>query len=160
MGQMFGDMHRDQLVMVREEWERLHQVTQELHTLQLELAKHTPSATPPAPAAPVAPSRNAIQRTGAAAAPSGPAGTAKRPRASTNGKGASAKPAPKEDRSRAPKRAAEAGAPPGQAGQPAASAQNDFHVRLTQRIAALQAERQTLWDKITSFLKPQEPNRS
>jgi hypothetical protein len=56
--QMFSSLHRDQLGFIREELDRLHDLTHELHTLQKELAKRPPtsagqpadeSSTSPAP---------------------------------------------------------------------------------------------------------------
>jgi len=45
---------------------------------------------------------------------------------------------------------------------PVATADQDFHLLITQRIAALQQERQSLWQRIFNFLTtnpPSEPPR-
>jgi hypothetical protein len=154
MGQMFGDMHRDQLMMVREEWERLHQVTQELHSLQLELARHSPSAPAPSPLA--TPPRNGARKAEPPQQPARVASPPKRAKPAVKGKDSTTKPAPSREPSRTPARAGEGSGVRNEPNRAGATTGDDFHVRLTQRIAALQVERQTLWEKITSYLKPQD----
>ena len=48
MVQMFGTMHRDQMAVIREELDRLHDITDEFHALKTELATrtHDQSTTP------------------------------------------------------------------------------------------------------------------
>ena len=41
MVQMFGEMHRDQMKVIREELDRLHELTDELNALRTELAAHS-----------------------------------------------------------------------------------------------------------------------
>jgi hypothetical protein len=41
MVQMFGTMHRDQMAVIREELDRLHDLTEEFHALKNELANRT-----------------------------------------------------------------------------------------------------------------------
>ena len=47
MVQMFGTMHRDQMAVIREELDRLRDLTEEFHALKGELASrmHKPDAT-------------------------------------------------------------------------------------------------------------------
>ncbi len=125
MVQMFGALHRDQMGLIREELNRLRDVTQELHSLQAELAAQAPPAAAP-------------------------------PAATTNGTAALAQP-PAER----PAPAAGAGpkpeggkAPAAGPAAPAAAPQGDgtIHVWLSQRIAALEQERQTRWQKVMSFV--------
>ena len=41
MVQMFGTMHRDQMAVIREELDRLNELTEEFHALKKELAERT-----------------------------------------------------------------------------------------------------------------------
>src|SRR5207245_1978028 len=53
MVQMFRSLHRDQMQLVREELDRLHELTAELQSLQADLAKNPPqelATSPPAQA--------------------------------------------------------------------------------------------------------------
>ena len=81
--QMFGKMHREQMEVIREELDRLHDLSRELQELKDELAKSSgasPSqsdlAAAPAAAAPIAACRRARHR---AAAPAAEASTDRRP---------------------------------------------------------------------------------
>jgi pSer/pThr/pTyr-binding forkhead associated (FHA) protein len=48
MAQMFGTLHRDQAMLVREELDQLRRLSQDLHSLQAKLVTRSPAATPPA----------------------------------------------------------------------------------------------------------------
>jgi hypothetical protein len=150
MGQMFSDLHRAELALMREELNRLHQVTQELNRLQLELVRNQQSALPRptnqtalAPANGVAGQRREIE----AKAPSldGPP----RPSNGANGDVPLVVPATTPPHTETTRR-------PNGAAATSASVEGDFHVLLTQRIAALQEERLGLWQKILSYLKPSD----
>jgi pSer/pThr/pTyr-binding forkhead associated (FHA) protein len=141
MFQMFSNMHRDQMGVIREELDRLQELTEEIQNLQAQLAKTAPTASPPAAGTTPAnrPGQNAV---GAASKPtaqprsandaprkSSPAASSAQPRTqATNGAESSAAPAP--------------------AGQ----TQADIHAWLSHRLVAIQQERQTRWQKILGFL--------
>jgi hypothetical protein len=136
MGQMFSDLHREQLVLIREELNRLHHVTQEIQTLQMELARN------PRPPVPEFLERTLSGTGGTIGA--GPGEHAKESgQAPTNGT---------QEASRPEQPAAMAAIVSGTAAPDSA----DFHVLITQRIAALQDQRQGLWQKIVSYLKPKD----
>ena len=111
MAQMFGNLHRDQMALIREELNQLHRVTQELQTLHVELAARSaegaggPVAPPPAEKA--AP---------AAAPPAGP---------------------PPE---------------PPLAAPPRPESPERIHALLRQRLASLEAERKSRWDRVLHFM--------
>jgi pSer/pThr/pTyr-binding forkhead associated (FHA) protein len=48
MAQMFGTLHREQAMLVREELDQLRRLNQDLHALQADLVTRSPAATPPA----------------------------------------------------------------------------------------------------------------
>lgn len=73
MVQMFGSLHREQMELIRDELDHLHQVTRELQELRTELVKQ------PAPAAPLRPAaapRPAVETRRAPQPASGPARSA------------------------------------------------------------------------------------
>lgn len=127
MFDMFTSLHHEQSDLIRDELERLRELTQELHTLQEELAKHPPheavaaplpTAPPPLPEGPSPPV--------ATLAPEPPVTDAARP--------------------------------PGPAvATPPAENAEDIHVWLTQRMATLQRERQSSWQRILNFLLGKGP---
>jgi pSer/pThr/pTyr-binding forkhead associated (FHA) protein len=124
--QTFGSMHRDQMGLVRQELDRLHELTRELHELQRELPKqkangaiaHSRPTAVPEPAAPP-------RREPRPERPKAPEPTAAR----------------NKDKAEQP-----ASAPPSQSSE-------DVHLWLTQRIAAIQEERQGLWNRLMGMLK-------
>jgi pSer/pThr/pTyr-binding forkhead associated (FHA) protein len=122
MFQMFGKLQRDQIGIIRDEMDRLHQLSREVMALQTELAKQTQSAAEK-------PRSQAAMARPRAAAYSAAANPASRPA-----------PAMKNNLESKP-------LPPSQ-GRP----EKDMHAWLSERIAALQQERQTRWQKIVSFL--------
>jgi pSer/pThr/pTyr-binding forkhead associated (FHA) protein len=131
MAQVFGNLHRDQMALIRDELNQLHQVTQELQALHVELARRPAEggAGPEGPAE------------GAPAAPAG--GTAR--------SAPEPAPAPAHGPAGAPPEAARGqrpGAPP-PLPPPGAEAIHDL---LRQRMAALEEERKSRWDKILRFM--------
>jgi hypothetical protein len=136
MGQMFSDLHREQLALIREELDRLHHVTQEIQTLQLELVRNP---RPPVP--------ETIERT----SPVSHGASGGGPEEPANGSGhVPTNGACETNRLEPP--AANAPILAGTGDLESA----DFHVLITQRIAALQEQRQGLWQKIVAYLKPKD----
>ncbi|HLJ94436.1 MAG TPA: FHA domain-containing protein [Gemmataceae bacterium] len=130
MFQMFGRLQREQIGVIRDEMDRLHQLSREVLALQSELAKR-------------------------------PQPTAERPRtapASASGRTVpeSATVSPTSRPAPAPKPAPESKPLPQPEGQP----EKDMHAWLSQRLAALQEERQTRWQKIVSFLSGKAREKS
>jgi pSer/pThr/pTyr-binding forkhead associated (FHA) protein len=137
MGQMFRELQAEQLGEVRKELERMRQINQDLQALQLELARR--------------------QAGGAGAAPEQPPDSAVR-RPATAG---SNEPLGKDEAGRV----GEAKATPVQGGQPppvpggaaaggptAAGPDQDIHLRLSQRIQALEQERESRWQQFLQTL--------
>jgi pSer/pThr/pTyr-binding forkhead associated (FHA) protein len=124
MAQMFGNLHRDQMTLIREELKQLQRVTQELQTLHVELAARTAEGPggqgEPPPARPGA--------ADVAAPQAGPAAT-RQPAAT---------PPPGEPRP--------AAAPPGP------ESPERIHALLRQRLASLEAERKSRWDRVLHFM--------
>jgi pSer/pThr/pTyr-binding forkhead associated (FHA) protein len=113
MAQMFGNLQREQMGLIRQELEQIQELTRQLHALPSEAAR---KAAPTMPALPQAPP---------AAGPPTPTPSVKPPRA-----------------------AAKPEAPP----VPPKFPEGDVHAWLTQRLAALQQERQTRWQKVINLL--------
>ncbi len=110
MAQMFGNLQREQMALIRQELQQIQELTRQLHLLQSERMR--PSASPQ-PAS------------GQAAALSSPAPSLRwKPTAST----------------------AKADTPSAKLGDP------DVHVWLSQRLSALQQERQSRWQKVLSMV--------
>jgi hypothetical protein len=178
MAQTFGTLQRDQMGLVREELDRLRQLNQDLNALQVELAARSSAAPPPAsPPSGDASMAAALARIGAlllaspprpgtaAPAESGPAGLALAgqgpERASLpsplgegeqgtirNGTQAVEGPSPAERT---------AGPPPPPAGKQAAACPGSLpddaiHMLLSQRIAAIQQERQGRWQRVLDLM--------
>lgn len=191
MFQTFSTLHRDQMELVRQELDRVHDLTRQLHALQAELAKQpaadkdpeiqrllnetqtvviAPSADPARAFSPEGWSeafREAAQKVMAAnsdsVSPPRPEVQSVAPAfivSSESSIGRSAKeekqelakefPAPEAPRQSASP-LANAGAPKDSA-PPVPPAAADIHALLCQKIAALQAERQSRWQKIIGFL--------
>jgi hypothetical protein len=133
MVQMLGELHRDQMETVRAELDRVQKITQELQSLQTELAKRSlaaasmpvPRIPAPAPVLPWPPPTVAGNGTQ-------PEGVGPQP--------ARGGPDPLP------------GAPGAMPAAPAHSGE-DPHEWLNRRIAAIQQERQTSWQKILGFLR-------
>jgi pSer/pThr/pTyr-binding forkhead associated (FHA) protein len=129
MVQMFGALHREQMGIVREELDRLRALTAELHTLRAELvASPVPTTLP----------RGAIAGNG----PSAAGGLSLETGGSRTEAAASAPPLPEEGKKTADAAAAAAASPP----------DGNIHAWLSQRIAALEEERQTRWQKLMKVM--------
>ncbi len=128
MAQVFGNLHRDQLAVIREELTQLHQVTQELQALHVELARRPPAEGAGQEVPPPTEDGDRAQRGGdAEAAPSAPApAPAPQP-----------PPRPRPDR------------PSTRQGEAAET----IHALLRQRLEALEAERKSRWDRILRFMR-------
>jgi hypothetical protein len=163
MFQMFNTLHRDQMLAIREELDRLRELTEEVRTVQTEIAKHSPPGyeQPPAPFDPGA-FPNFI--TAVAIPPySGNSYAewikpvesplaAEVPAASEPVSDAPIRPEPEAPPSPAPPvTPAEVAPPKAPPFAPTESTRN-LHACLAQRLAALQQERQTRWQKILSFM--------
>lgn len=131
MFQQFSTLHNDQMSQLRGELERIREITEELEDLKAALRELPKTAPEPSPV--TAPVRATSPRTGvdyqAAARPQSPA---------------------------PPKSAlAEAAKLPPLAPVAAAAASGrspaEIHALLSQRISAMQQERQTRWEKIVNF---------
>ena len=166
--QMFGTMHREQMDVIREELDRLHDLTRELQELKEELARN-PRGAPPSPA--TAPASSPAARPAAPALeipipPPRPAAPSSPPRPAQSAAAAapetiaarSASPASPTPRPAAATTSPEAPRPdqpaPGQTGpgvQGPAPGQ-DTVAWIHQRIMTIQRERETRWQKILKLL--------
>jgi pSer/pThr/pTyr-binding forkhead associated (FHA) protein len=130
MAEMFTTLHREQTGLVREEMEHLRRITQELTTLQGELARQK-AGEPAAPAAPV------------------PVILAENPESEPTTTVAVEPPAvsapPAEPMKSPPDKAQGAASP--------APAPADVHEWLNRRIVELQEERQGRWQKLLRFVR-------
>jgi pSer/pThr/pTyr-binding forkhead associated (FHA) protein len=145
MVQMFGRMHKDQMGFLREELDRINELNKELHAAQAELARQKVAAAQAGAAAPAGESAANGSRSRATVPPPAPA-AAPAPRRPGPSAAPAASPAAKPA-------AAAAGAAPLGAPQPGqAPPDADIHTWLHQRIANLQQERQSRWQKILGFL--------
>jgi hypothetical protein len=143
--QMFGTLYRDQFELIRDELDKVQELTRELQELQAELGKYPAAA--PAPAAADADARPARETT--------------QPEKIREPDAPRSEPRPQPPRPTAKETAtvaasAERKAPPQPpsppTGQPAPPPGVDIHAWLHQRMAAIQEERQSRWQKILSFL--------
>jgi pSer/pThr/pTyr-binding forkhead associated (FHA) protein len=134
MVQMFSNLHREQLGLVRQELDRLNQLTAELQTLKAELVQHALAGTERATAGLASTSPAAAGVPPSILSPVAPA--AERTENPVNGT-----PSPLT-------------APPAATVPPATGSRSerDIHAWLHQRIAAIQQERHTRWQKILNFL--------
>lgn len=124
MAQTFGNLHREQLALIREELDQIRDLTRELQSLKAEQKQQLPPSRPAPTQSPIPP-RPSVPK---------------------------AAPAPRAD---TPPSAAARPASPGAELPPAATAarcENDIHIWLSQRMAALQRERQSRWQKILNVL--------
>jgi pSer/pThr/pTyr-binding forkhead associated (FHA) protein len=132
MFQMFHAAQQEQLGQVREELDRLRDITQELTTLQSELLRQN-----------LEPPRDTAARP---SAPSARPGRTPPARAEKGGSPPASSPPPSA--AQGPDPANPTPRPGGVAEQP-----QDVHAWLTQRIAGLEQERQGRWQKILNFLR-------
>lgn len=144
MMQMFSTMHQDQMNLVRTEMAQIRQLTEQLQQAQAELEKQAVPARPPAspPEAAAAGEMGSL----AAPRPSAPPPTAASRPATPPAAPAAAR-AP-EPRSAAGKGAAGGAAPTASS----AEASRDLHAVLAQRVAKLQEERQTRWQRLIQMV--------
>ena len=143
--QMFGTMHREQMEVIREELDRLHDLSRELQELKDELAKSSSRPAPPpgAPAAAPDPARSTeVPIPAPAAAAPGP----RRP----IGPVTTPPPPPTAPRPDQPRPGLGS---PGTAGAPGlAGTDRDAVAWIHQRIMTIQHERETRWQKIIKLL--------
>jgi pSer/pThr/pTyr-binding forkhead associated (FHA) protein len=151
--QMFHTTQKEQMGQIREELDRLHDITRELTALQSELIKQ--NLTAPKSEVPLA---GVIPSVGQAFQPDRQAGKPDLQAAVNGGLPAGEQePAPSpapEDKESAPPAKRTPPAPTAGQGPPAGAGQSqDIHAWLTQRIAGLEKERQGRWQKILNFLR-------
>jgi hypothetical protein len=103
MAQMFGNLQREQMAMIRKELDQIQELTRELQAVQAESMRQGSTTLTPSPGSPA-----------------------------QNPSGKSAPPAPAAD--------------------PSKFCDPDVHTRLSQRLAALQEERQSRWQKVLGLL--------
>jgi hypothetical protein len=139
--QMFTTTHQDHLALIRRELEEVRKATEEIQALRQQLEQ---SAAPPPTSAPAAlpgPQEEGVEeggRVAPTAAGSSPDGQQSTPAAGPAPNGKMGQPPPP---------------PPGPQAGPAPSVGGDtIHAWLTQRIAALQQEREGRWQKILRLL--------
>jgi pSer/pThr/pTyr-binding forkhead associated (FHA) protein len=165
--QTFSALHRDQMGVIREELDRLHQLTSELHTLQAELAKHPRADEPAAQAASASPSGPALDAVAAELLERMKLLMGK-PLAAENGQPPAPRPAPPPAPTASPPRPSEPKAPPrpvvpppapaasaspAAAHGPSTAATNEeIHAWLSDRIASIQQEQESRWQKILQFM--------
>jgi pSer/pThr/pTyr-binding forkhead associated (FHA) protein len=162
--QMFGSMHRDQMERIREELDQLRDLTKEFHSLKIELTARSQAQAPSSPInqSPAARVRggqtslpgvndlaDAMVRS-AAQASSAPAQTAPTALASKGLEGSPSSAAKISPDSSSPERSGGAETQP-RTGSPPGS-DRDVIVWLHQRMATLQQERETRWQKILKLL--------
>jgi pSer/pThr/pTyr-binding forkhead associated (FHA) protein len=177
--QMFGSMHREQMGVIREELDRLHQLSRELQELKVELAK--PSRQPDLAsgertdpvAAPARDQRPAAEAFSPAAVAWARLGDAAAPPSGPSAMGPPFAPAAIPPGLRSPLEAGLPGMPslstppaaprpdpsrsvpipPGSSGVPGPSIQDhDTVAWIHQRIVTIQSERETCWQKILKLL--------
>jgi pSer/pThr/pTyr-binding forkhead associated (FHA) protein len=129
--QMFGEMHRDQMGVIREELDRLQQVACELSDLQSELRKHAPA------------SLSAQTTKQKASAVPGTNGIASHPPAAASSSNGAHLGSPRVAAAHSSPSTSQLNGPP---------ADSSIHLWLSRRIAALQEERQGRWQKILEFM--------
>lgn len=129
MFNMFTSMHREQSDLIRNELDRLHQLTQELHELQAQLAQLPPREAP------------AMERPVATPPPRPvPAAPELPPRHEPQANGTPSPIPP------LPRQTEDVGNP------------DQIHAWLTHRMASIQRERQSSWQKIMNFLLGSGPS--
>jgi predicted component of type VI protein secretion system len=134
----FSSMHRDQVALVREELDQLRDITERLHTLEMELARQPETGDQPTirlenPRARGG-ERNGGKKAPPPQAPSKPA------------------PAPRPPEKKTAPRPTEAKKPAPATGGPQVPPNQDVHAWLTQQIETLKQERQSVWQKLMSSL--------
>jgi hypothetical protein len=153
--QMFTTMHRDQVGLLREEIDGLRRLTQELHELRAEPPARgggTPDVPLTGSAEATSPERPRLPASGPRPDPDPAQDRAGPPSAlGTTSRQAGRAEEPPEVHSLAegPARTArDSGGP----GDPAVRSDAEFHVLLTRRIAAIQQEQQSRWQRILGLV--------
>lgn len=146
MVQMFMAMHREHMSSVRDELDRISQLTREMNDLQAQMAQAHDPGTPdhPRPGSP-APSSAAELTAHPGDADRRP--VSGEPRVSKASPSTSPPPQPA-----IPASASETRPPLPGAGSPRHDAHLEFHTQLSRRVAELQRERQGYWQKILSVI--------
>jgi pSer/pThr/pTyr-binding forkhead associated (FHA) protein len=149
MVQMFGEMHRDQMKVIREELDRLHDLTDELNALRSELANHSGERPEVASGSDVANMTEnnspAVPAATAFKLPPLPGTQAPSP-VQSNPPPATSSPGTLGGASPAPQQVKRSGTiPPG-------DTDRDTVIWLHQRIMALQNERTSRWQRILKLL--------
>ena len=157
MAQMFGTLDRDQMDLVRDELARLHQINQDLTVLQAELAARPPSAPRPAAATPLQrrttpwPGSRPCSRPVPRGLPIPLTRRGQDPSRSTR--------PPQSTASNGAHAAIRRGSTPTErlspAAHPGGPSDDPIRTLLTQRIAALQQERQGHWQRVLSMMRGQ-----
>ncbi len=138
MFQMFGKLQREQMGVIRDEMDRLHELSREVLALQTELAKRP---QPVGQVSTLPPQVDRPRSAPAAAARAVPNSVATKPDSRSTA---------------APKPTTESKPLPLPQGQP----EKDMHAWLSQRLATLQQEQQSGWQKIVSFLSGKRREKS
>jgi pSer/pThr/pTyr-binding forkhead associated (FHA) protein len=151
MAQVFSGLHQEQMALLRQELDRLNELTVELRTLEARLSPGAP-ALPPGfflpPAAGRSPGRR--PRADSSPPPASPIVPASAPAPPPTEGGAG--PVAATANGTAEAAAPDSGPPDRSTGTAPDHLGNEVHVWLAQRLAALQEERQSRWRKLFNFL--------
>jgi predicted component of type VI protein secretion system len=152
--QMFGTMHREQMDVIREELDRLHELTRELQELKDELARSpgraaTPAVQPAGPVPPAMPAADPSPSPVAGAFARAPAAAATRPERPLAG---AATPPPPPAGPRPDQARPGLGLPVTGGAAAPGDVPRDAVAWIHQRIAAIQQERESRWQKIVKLL--------
>ncbi len=143
--QMFSSMHREQMDVIREELDRLHDLTRELQELREELAQSSarpaPAAAPARPIPTLPPRSQPVSPPKPAEIPSASVAPASAPTSSPAARPGPTRPVVPPPTDPRPDQAA-----------PGVASPQDAVAWIHQRIAAIQQERETRWQKIVKLL--------
>lgn len=140
MFQMFTTLHRDQVGVLREELDRLHDLNRELQVLQGQMAASRAADPPSAAPAPSPPSTDEVA-----------AELLARVKSLMERQGTKPAEGPPTNGSPVPSPAAEPQPLP-ETPRPPVRSDQDIHAWLYQRIASIQQERETRWQRILHFM--------
>jgi pSer/pThr/pTyr-binding forkhead associated (FHA) protein len=139
--QMFGQMHRDQMQVIRAELDSLRELTAEFQSLKEELAKRTPAQSQPAAPSPLPiPASARGERLSEKADPS-----------ATSGRPLSGRTVPSPPSEQPQSTGSRAQLGPGNS-DATADKDKDTILWLHQRITSIQSERESRWQKILKLL--------
>jgi pSer/pThr/pTyr-binding forkhead associated (FHA) protein len=148
LGRTLTRQQDEQFGIIREEFDRLRQLSQEIRSLQVELAEPTAQADPPVPRGPRV-ARTANGRSQGEASPQSEDRGGSRP-APPGGGGRAASPSGRNPQDSGPSAAPRNGEGlPRNTGQ----ADEDFHAEVSQRLEALQRERHGRWRSLLHLLR-------